>query len=190
MLPQWTHAWQESKTDHQGQVVKLVWEEKRKMMSRTCNAKTSLCNKGLSTQSYGISTSHALCELDLKEGWVLKNWCFWIVVLDKTLESRLHCKEIKPVNPKGNESWIFIGKTEAEDETPILCLPHMKSQVTGKDPDAGKDWGQEENGATEDWMVWWHQRLNGHEFEQTPETVRYREAWHAAVHGVTELDIT
>ena len=116
------------------------------MLSRTCNAKTSLCNKGLFTQSYGISNSHALCESDLKEGWVLKNWCFWTVVLDKTLESRLYGKEIKPVNLKGNESWIFIGRTEAEDETPILCLPvvkscHWKRPWCWERLKAGGEWG-------------------------------------------------
>ena len=125
-------------------------------------------NKGLSGQSCGFSSSDALMwELDHKEGWVLKNWCFWIVVLDKTLESCSDCKEIKRVNPKGNQPWIFIGRTDADDETPVLCLPDVKSQVFGKVPDDGIDWGQEENGATEDEMVGWHHWLNGHEFEQT-----------------------
>ena len=103
-------------------------------------------------------------ELDHKEGWVLKNWCFWTVVLEKALESPLDYKEIKPVNPKGNQSWIFIGRTEAE--APILWPTDGKSWLTGKDPDAGRDWGQEEKGMTEDEMVGWHHRFNGHEFEQ------------------------
>ena len=107
-------------------------------------------------------------ELDHKEGWVPKNWCFWTVVLENTLESLLDCKEIKPVNPKGNQSWIFIGRTDAEDEAPVLWLPGGKSQLTGKDPDAGEDWGQEEKGMTEDEMVGWHHQLNRHEFEWTP----------------------
>ena len=104
-------------------------------------------------------------ELNYKESWALKNWCFWTVVLDNTLESPLDCKEIKPVNPKGNHSWIFIGRTDAEALTPILWLPHAKNWLIGKDLDAGKDWKQEK-GMREDEMVGWHHRLKGHEFEQ------------------------
>ena len=114
------------------------------------------------SQSYGFSSSHVwMWELDHKEGWVLKKWCFWIVVLEKTLESPLDCKEIQPVHPKGNQSWIFIGRTDAEAEAPILWPPDGKSWLIGKDPDAGKDWGQEEKGATEDEMVGWHHWLSG-----------------------------
>ena len=105
-------------------------------------------------------------ELDHKESWVLKNWCFWTVVLLKTLESPLDCKEIKLVNPKGNQSWIFIGRTDAEAEAPILWPPDEKNWLIGKDPDAGKDRRQEEKGTTEDEMVGWHHQLDGHEFEQ------------------------
>ena len=105
-------------------------------------------------------------ELDHKESWVPKNWCFWTVVLEKTLESPLDCEEIQPVNPKGNQSWIFIGKTSAEALT--LWPPDAKNWLTVKDPDAGKDWRQEEKGTTEDEMVGWHYRLNGHECEQAP----------------------
>ena len=105
-------------------------------------------------------------ELDHEEGWAMKNWCFQIVVLEKTLEGPLDCKEIKPVHPKGNQSWIFIGRTDAEAEAPILWLPGVKNQLIGKDPDAGKDWGWEENGMKEDEMDGWHHRLNGHVFEQ------------------------
>ena len=105
-------------------------------------------------------------ELDHKEGWVMKNWCFWIVVLEKTLKSYLDCK-IKPVNPKGNQPWILIGRTDAEAEAPILWPPDVKSQLTGKDPDAGKDWRQKEKGAAEDEMARKHYWLNGHEFEQS-----------------------
>ena len=122
-------------------------------------------------------------ELDHKEGWALKNWCFQIVVLEKTHESPLDSKEVKPVNPKGNQSWTFIGGTDAEAEAPILCLPDVKSRLIGKDPDAGRDWGQEEKGTTEDEMVGWHHELNGHEFE---EIVKDRGAWSAAFHGVTK----
>ena len=105
-------------------------------------------------------------ELDYKESWVLNNWCFWTVVLTKTLESPLDCKEIQPVHPKRNQSWLFIGRTDAEAETPIFWPPDAKNWLTGKDPDAGKDWRQEEKGMTEDEMVGWYHWLDGHEFEQ------------------------
>ena len=104
-------------------------------------------------------------ELDYKESWALKNWFFWTVVLAKTLESPLDCKEIKPVNPKGNQSQIFIGRTDAEAETPIFWPPDAKNWFIGKDPDTGKDWRQEEKGMTEDEMVGWHHWLSGHEFD-------------------------
>ena len=121
--------------------------------------------KGPYSQSYGFSSSHIQTwELDHKEAWALKNRCFWTVVLEKTLESPLDCKEIKPVNPKENQPWIFIGKTVAE--ALILWPPYSVSRLTGKDPDAGKDWGQEEKRA-EDQMTGWHHWLSGHEFEQT-----------------------
>ena len=107
-----------------------------------------------------------MSELNHKEGWEPKNWCFQTVVLEKTLESPLDYKEIKSVNPKGNQSWVFIGRTDAE--APILWPPGPKNWLTGKDPDAGKDWRWEEKGMTEDEMVGWHHRLNGHEFEQAP----------------------
>ena len=124
-------------------------------------------DKGPYSQSYGFSSSHVqMWELDHKESWVPTNWCFWTVVLEKTLESPLDCKEIQSVHPKGNQSWIFIGRTDAE--APILWPPDVKSQLTGKDPDAKKDWGQEEKQATEDEMVAWHHWLHGHEFEQAP----------------------
>ena len=105
-------------------------------------------------------------ELYHKEGWALKSWCLWAVVLKKTLESPLDCKEIQPVHLKGNQSWVFTGRTDVEAETPILWPPDGKSWLIGKDPDAGKDWGQEK-GATKDEMVGWYHQLNRHEFEQT-----------------------
>ena len=105
-------------------------------------------------------------DLDHKESWMPKNWCFWTVVLEKTLESPLDCKEIKPVNPKGNQSWIFIGRMDAEAEASLLWPRGAKNWLIGKDPDAGKDWRQEEKGVTEDEIVWWHHQLDGHEFEQ------------------------
>ena len=103
-----------------------------------------------------------------KEGWALRSWCFWAVMLGKTLDSPLDSKEIKPVSPKGNQQWIFIGRMDAEAEAPILWPPDVKSQLLRKDPDAGKDWRQEEKGTTEDEFVGWHHQLEGHEFEQTP----------------------
>ena len=118
------------------------------------------------SQSYGFSSSHVwIWELDYKKSWAPKNWYFRTVVLEKTLESPLGCKEIKPVNPQGNQSWIFIGRTDAEAETLILWPPDAKNWLIWKDPDAGQDWGQEEKGMTEDEMVGWHHQLNGHEFE-------------------------
>ena len=126
-------------------------------------------SKGLSSQDYGFSSSHVwMWELDYKERGVPKNWCFWTVVLEKTLKSPLDCKEIQPGNPKGNQSWIFIGRTDAEAETPILWLHDAKSWLIGKDPDAGRDWGQEEKEMTDDEIAAWHHRLDGHEFEWTP----------------------
>ena len=105
-------------------------------------------------------------ELDYKESWAQKNWCFWTVVLEKTLESPLDCKEIKSVNPKGNQPWIFIGRTDAETQTPVLWPPVAKNWLLGKDPDAGNDWRQEEKGMTEDEMVGWHHWLDEIEFKQ------------------------
>ena len=117
-------------------------------------------------KSYSFSSSCVgMWELDHKEGWAPKNWCFQIVVLDKTLESPLDCKEIKPVNPKKGQPWIFFGRTVAEAEAPILWSPDVKSRLIRKDPDAGKDWRQKEEGVAEDEMVGRHQWLNGHEFE-------------------------
>ena len=125
--------------------------------------------KGLSSQSHSFSSSHAwMWELDHKESWALKNWNFWTAVLEKTLESPLDCKESQPVHLKGNQSWIFIGRTDVEAETPILWPPDAKSWLIGKDPDAGKDWRWVENGMIEDEMVGQHHQLDGHEFEQTP----------------------
>ena len=107
-------------------------------------------------------------ELDCEESWVWKNWCFWSVVLEKTLESPLDCKEIQPVQSKGDQHWVFFGRNDAKAETPVLWPPHVKSWLIGKDSDAGRDWGQEEKGMTEDEMAGWHHRLDGHEFEWTP----------------------
>ena len=125
-------------------------------------------DKGLSSQSYDFSSSHVwMWELDHKEGWAPKNWCFWTVLLEKTLESSLDCRKIKPVNPKGNQPCIFIGKTDAKAEAPILWLPDTKSWLIWKDPDAGKYWGQKEKGMAQDEMVGWHHQLDGHGFVWT-----------------------
>ena len=109
-----------------------------------------------------------MLELDYKESWALKNWCFWTVLLEKILESPLDCKEIQPVHPQGNQPWIFIGRTDAEAETPILWPPDMKNWLIGKDPDAGKNWRWEKKGTTEDEMFGWHHWRNGHEFQSAP----------------------
>ena len=123
-------------------------------------------NKGPSSQSYGFSSSlGGMWELDYKKSWAPKSWCFWTVVLKKTLESPLDCREIQPVHPKGDQSWILIGRIDAKAEAQVLWSPDVKNWLIGKDPDAGKDWKQEEKGTTEDEMVGWHHQLNGHEFE-------------------------
>ena len=125
-------------------------------------------NTGPSNQSSSFSSSHLwMWELDHKESWVPKSYCFWSVLLQKTPENPLACKEIKLVNPKGNQVWIFIGRTDAKAEAPILWSPDAKNWLIGKDPDAGKDWRQEK-GVTEDKMVRWHHWLDGYEFEQAP----------------------
>ena len=129
-----------------------------------------VCNKSLYSQSYNFSSSHVwMWELNYKESCVTKNWCFWTVVLEKTLESPLDCKEIQPVHPKGDQSWIFIGKTDAEAEAPILWPPDAKNWLIRKDPGAGKDSRQDEKRTPEDEMVGWHHWLDGCEFEQATE---------------------
>ena len=134
------------------------------LKSRDITLSTKVCCQG-----YGFSSNHVwMWELDYKENWAPKNWCFWTVVLEKTFESPLDCTEIKPVHPKGNQSWIFIGRTDAEAETPILWPPDAKSWLIWKDPDAGKDWRREEKGTTEDEMAGWHHWLSGCESEWTP----------------------
>ena len=144
-------------------------------------------SKGLSSQGYGSSSGHEwMWELDYKEGWVPKNWCFWTVVLEKTLESPLDCKVIQPVHPKGNQSWIFIGRTDAKDESLILWPPDSKNWLIWKYPDAGKDWRQEEKGLTEDEM------LDGIIYSMDMSLSKFwrlvinRKAWHAVVHGVAK----
>ena len=122
-------------------------------------------NKVPSSQSYGFPSSHVwMWELDGEEIWAPKNWCFWTVVLEKPLESPLDCKEIQSILPKGDQFWVFIGRTDVEAETPVLWPPHAKNWLIGEDPDAGKDWRREEKGMTEGEMVGWHHQCDGHEF--------------------------
>ena len=125
------------------------------------------------------------CESwDCEESWVPKNWCFWTVVLENILESPLDCKEVQPVHPKGDQSWVFIGRTDAKAETSILWPAHAKSWLIGKDPDAGRDWGQEEKGMTDE-MAGWHHSMDMN-LSELQELVMDREAWHAAIHGVAK----
>ena len=153
MIPKMLTPWKESYDQHRQHIKKQ---------------RHYFVNKHLSSQGYGFSSSHVwMWKLDCEEGWAPKNWCFWTVGLEETLESPLDCKEIQTVHPKGDQSWIFTGRTDAEAETPIVWPPDMKSWLSGKDPDAGKDWRQEEKGTTEDEMVGWHHQLNGHGFGWT-----------------------
>ena len=127
-------------------------------------------NKGPSSQGHGFPSGHVwMWELDSEESWAPKNWCFWTVVLEKTLESPLDCKEIQPVHSKGNQSWVFIGKTDVEAEAPVPWPPDAKHWLIWNDPDAGKAWGQEELGMTEDEMVWCYHWFSGHGFGWTPD---------------------
>ena len=130
---------------------------------------------------------YILFSINHKYGWAPKNWRFWTVVLKKTLESPLDCKEIKPVNPKGNQSWIFIGRTDAEAEAPILWPPDAKSWLFRKDPDAGKDWRREEKQTTEDRTLVWHHRFNGLSLSKLQEVEKDREAWCASVQGLKRV---
>ena len=140
-------------------------------------------NKGPSSQSYGFSSGHVwMWELDCEESWEPKNWCLWTVVLEKALESPLDCKEIQPVHPKGDQSWVLFGRTDAEAETPVLWPPHAKSWLIEKDPDAGRDWGQEEKGTIEDEMAGWHHQLDG-----TWVWVNFRSWWWTGRPGVLQF---
>ena len=151
------------------------------LKSRDITLPTKVCV----IKSMVFSSSHVwMWELDYKERWVQKNWCFWTVLLEKTLESTLDCKEIQPVHPKGNQSWICIGRADAEAESPILWPPDAKNWLIGKDPDAGKYWGQEGKGMTEDEMVGWLTHSIDVSLSKLGELVMNREAWHAAAHGV------
>ena len=142
----------------------LLGREVKTNLESLFKSRHYLANKGPSSQGYGFPSGHIwMWKLDCEESWMPKNWCFWTVLLDKTLESPLICKEIQQVHPKGNQSWLFTGRTDVEAET--LMPSDVKSWLIWKDPDAGKDWRLEKTGTTEDEIVGWHHQLNGHEFE-------------------------
>ena len=149
------------------EITRLLLLERKQPRQNIKKQRHYFANKGPSSQGYGFSSSHVwMWQLEYKESWAPKNWHFWTVVLEKTLESPLNCKEIQSVYPKGYQSWIFIGRIDAEAESPMLWPPDGKNWLIGKESDAGKDWGPEEKGMIEDEMFGWNHQVNGHEFDQ------------------------
>ena len=147
------------------EITRLLLLERKQPRQNIKKQRHYFANKGPSSQGYGFSSSHVwMWQLEYKESWAPKNWHFWTVVLEKTLESPLNCKEIQSVYPKGYQSWIFIGRIDAEAESPMLWPPDGKNWLIGKESDAGKDWGPEEKGMIEDEMFGWNHQVNGHEF--------------------------
>ena len=171
--------WMEVSDTVQESVIKTIPKKKK------CKKAKRLCEEALQIAEKRREESSIFLFLH-KESWAPKNWCFWTVVLEKTLESPLDCKEIQPVRPKGNQSWIFIGKTDAEAEAPIFWPPEVKNWLLRKDTDAGKYWRQEEKGTTEDEIAGWHRWLKDVSLSELQELVMDREAWHSAIHGVAK----
>ena len=165
---------------------KKLYEKPRQCVKKQ---RYHVANKGPSSQGYGFSSGHVWMWFGSKRKWAPKNWCFWTVVLRKSLESPLDCRELKPVTPKGHQPEYALKGLMLKLKLWYFGLLLRRNRPFENDPDAVEDWGQEEKGATEDEMVAWHHWLNGHEFEQTWETVKYGDTWHATVHGVTNSRI-
>ena len=180
----------DSKCSHGIKRCSLLWRKTMTNLDSILKSRHCFASKDPSSQNYGFSSSHVwMWELDHNEGQEPKNWCFWTVVLEKTLKSPLDSNEIKPVNSKGTQSWTFLGRTDAE--AVILWPRDVKSWLIRKDSVAGEDWGQKEKGVTEDEMIGWHHWLNGHEFDQTPGDIeRQRSLECCNPWGCKESDMT